>query len=88
MAELFTGSTRKELENIAKEVSHAPDNSSDTYTFTLRQLHSIYTSITHAVVALPSEESFHIQIGFYRENAIAVANSMRAAVHDYLTPEL
>lgn len=86
MEEFFTGSPKKELENITKKVSHVPDNSPGTYTFTLGQLHSIYASITHAIVALPSEESFHIRTGFYRENAIAVANSMRVAVHDHLTP--
>lgn len=82
ITELCTGSPRRELENITKEVGHVPENASGTCTFTLRQLHSIYASITHAVVALPSEEAFHIRIGFYRENAIALANSMKSAVHD------
>lgn len=82
MTELCTGSPRRELENITKEVAHAPENTSGTYTFTLRQLHSIYASVTHAVVALPSEETFHIRTGFYRENAIALANSLRSALHD------
>ncbi|MGW7753879.1 hypothetical protein ACWGK6_20490 [Streptomyces violaceusniger] len=87
MAELCTGNPRKELENITKEVAQVPENASGACTFTLRQLHSIYASITHAVVALPSEETFHIRTGFYRENAIALANSMRSAVHDCLHSE-
>ncbi|GAA2334577.1 hypothetical protein SVIO_027920 [Streptomyces violaceusniger] len=82
MTELCTGSPRRELENITKEVAHVPEKESGTCTFTLRQLHSIYAGITHAVVALPSEEGFHIRTGFYRENAIELANSMRSTVHD------
>lgn len=87
MTELCTGSPRRELERITKEVARVPENASGACTFTLRQLHSIYASITHAVVALPSEETFHIRTGFYRENAIALANSMRSAVHDCLHSE-
>lgn len=88
MTELCTGSPRRELENIAKGVTQMPENASDICTFTLGQLHSIYASITHAVVALPSEETFHIRTGFYRENAIALANSMRSTVRDCMRSDL
>ncbi|MEU5611207.1 hypothetical protein ACI2L4_15000 [Streptomyces sparsogenes] len=83
MVQLCTGSPKGDVENIRTEVARVPDNVSGSCTFTFRQLHSLYASITHAVVALPSEEDFHIRTGFYRENAIALANCISAAVRDF-----
>lgn len=82
VAQLCTGSLKSEVENIRTEVARVPDNMSGSCIFTSRQLHSIYASITNAVVALPSEEDFHIRTGFYRENGIALANCISAAIRD------
>ncbi|MER0241072.1 hypothetical protein AAHZ94_03350 [Streptomyces sp. HSW2009] len=84
MVKLYVGSSRAELESVRVLVARIPQNASGECVFVYPQLHAIYASIAHAVVGLPSEEDFHIRTGFYRENAIALARSMRLSVFELL----
>ncbi|MGI5194769.1 hypothetical protein ACQEVY_14235 [Streptomyces sp. CA-288835] len=51
-------------------------------TYSVEELHVLHAALVSVCSMFASEESFHIRIGFFRENALAVASGLVKAVED------
>ncbi|MET8298883.1 hypothetical protein ABZW02_33310 [Streptomyces sp. NPDC005180] len=48
--------------------------------FQLSEIHVLFAALVSAPVMMPSEEVFHERIGFFREQAIALAGGLMNAI--------
>ncbi|NEB04799.1 hypothetical protein [Streptomyces sp. SID13726] len=54
---------------------------------TVADLHVLHAVLLSVPSMFASEEAFHTQLGFYRENALALADGLVRAVQDAAVPE-
>lgn len=48
--------------------------------FQLSEIHVLFAALVSAPVLIPSEEAFHERIGFFREQAFALAGGLVRAI--------
>lgn len=78
---LYIGASPEEIKEVRSRLGGAQDRTTESV-FSIRQLHIVYATLGHALIALPSGEEFHIRIGFYRENAQGLALALGYAFRE------
>jgi hypothetical protein len=68
------GVDRASAERVMKKVG-GPNSE-----FTLNEVHVLFAALVSAPVLMPSEEVFYERIGFFREQALALAGGLMSAV--------
>ncbi|MQY16140.1 hypothetical protein SRB5_63330 [Streptomyces sp. RB5] len=71
---VYTGSGRQPLATLAARLS--PQSGETAWTLTPGELHTVYATLIFAVTELYTEEDFHTRIGWYKENAVALARDI------------
>ncbi|MFD5343301.1 hypothetical protein ACFWJY_05925 [Streptomyces anulatus] len=61
------GVDRESASRVMRKVSDADPE------FSLHETHVLFAALSSTPIIIPSEEAFHERIGFYRENAFALA---------------
>ena len=74
--EIRTGWARDRLTVLAASVAE------DERTYTVEELHVVHSVLLAVCNMFASEEAFHIRIGFFRENALTLADGLVKAVEN------
>ncbi|WP_033323942.1 hypothetical protein [Streptomyces yerevanensis] len=77
---VWAGCNTARLERLYERVKGADQN-----VFSIEELHVLHAVLLSLYSVFVSEEDFHIKIGFYRENALALANGLVKAVGNAMT---